>query len=117
MHAGEAMPLVRRATAMSEAIVVMSAKGFGCVGVIDPSGALAGIVTDGDLRRHMSSDLMARLVDEVMTQGPMTIDPGALVGEALELMESNKITALFAVEGRRPVGLVHMHDLLRIGLV
>jgi arabinose-5-phosphate isomerase len=95
----------------------MSEKGFGCCGVVDPTGNLLGIVTDGDLRRHMSHDLMTRLVDDIMTASPRTIRPDALVGEALELMELQKIMSLFAVEGRRPVGVIHMHDLLRIGLV
>jgi arabinose-5-phosphate isomerase len=85
--------------------------------VVDASGRLSGIVTDGDLRRHMAPDLMTRSVDEVMTAGPRTIRPDALVSEALEVMETNKITALFAVENGKPVGLIHMHDLLRIGLV
>jgi arabinose-5-phosphate isomerase len=117
MHAGYRMPLVQRGTPMSEAMLVMSEKGFGCCGVVDPTGNLLGIVTDGDLRRHMSHDLMTRLVDDIMTASPRTIRPDALVGEALELMELQKIMSLFAVEGRRPVGVIHMHDLLRIGLV
>jgi arabinose-5-phosphate isomerase len=117
MHGGSRMPAVRRGMAMSEAMLLMSEKGFGCCGVVDASGRLAGIVTDGDLRRHMAPDLMTRSVDEVMTAGPRTIRPDALVSEALEVMETNKITALFAVENGKPVGLIHMHDLLRIGLV
>jgi arabinose-5-phosphate isomerase len=116
MHGAEAMPIVAGGTAMSDAILVMSAKGFGCVGVVDHDKRLIGIVTDGDLRRHMAGDLMARKVDEVMTKAPKTIAPDVLVGEALLVMEG-RITALFAVEAGRPVGLVHMHDLLRIGLV
>ena len=117
MHSGEAMPLVARGTPMSQALLTMSSKGLGCVGVTDAKGGLIGRVTDGDLRRAMSNDLMVRLVDAVMTRAPRTIAPDALVGEALETMEARKITALFVVEAGRPVGLVHMHDLLRIGLV
>lgn len=118
MHRGEAMPVLGREAKMSEAIVTMSAKGFGCAGVVDEAGHLAGIITDGDLRRHMSHDLMAVGVTEVMTDAPRTISPNVLVGEALELMERTpRITALFAVEDGRPVGIVHLHDLLRIGLV
>jgi arabinose-5-phosphate isomerase len=117
MHVGEAVPLVSVGAPMSEAIVVMSARGFGCAGVVDVRGHLVGIVTDGDLRRHMGDDLMTRRVESVMTRAPRTITPGALVGEALEAMETRKITALFAVVDKRPAGIVHMHDLLRIGLV
>jgi arabinose-5-phosphate isomerase len=117
MHAGEAMPVVPAGAPMSEAILVMSTKGFGCVGVVDAAGHLVGIVTDGDLRRHMGDDLMVRLVDAVMTRDPKTIAPDALAAEALEIMERKRITALFAVDGRKPVGILHMHDLLRIGLV
>ncbi|MDQ0468260.1 KpsF/GutQ family sugar-phosphate isomerase [Labrys wisconsinensis] len=117
MHAGEGMPVVPVGSLMSEAMLVMSSKGLGCVGVIDGEGALLGIVTDGDLRRHMSNDLMARSVDVVMTRRPLTIRPDVLVGEALETMEARKVTALFVVDGLAPLGVVHLHDLLRIGLV
>ncbi len=117
MHQGERMPLVGVGAMMSEAVVEMSTKGFGCAGVIDARGNLAGIVTDGDLRRHMGDDLMARRVESVMTKHPKTIQPDALVGEALDVMERQRISALFAVDGKRPVGIIQMHDLLRIGLV
>ncbi len=102
MHAGEGMPVVPVGSLMSEAMLVMSSKGLGCVGVIDGEGALLGIVTDGDLRRHMSNDLMARSVDVVMTRRPLTIRPDVLVGEALETMEARKVTALFVVDGLAP---------------
>ncbi|ALK10344.1 KpsF/GutQ family sugar-phosphate isomerase [Blastochloris viridis] len=116
MHTGEAVPLVAAGTLMSEAILTMSAKGFGCVGIAGAEGELLGIVTDGDLRRHMATDLMARSVDQVMTRGPKTTRPDQLAAEALELMETKKITALFAVADRRPVGILHLHDILRSGL-
>jgi arabinose-5-phosphate isomerase len=116
MHKGERVPLVKRGTRMSEAIVEMSAKGFGCVGVTDTAGALIGIITDGDLRRHMREDLLAQPVDQVMTPRPKTVRPNQLAGEALEMLNAAKITALFVVEGEKPVGLVHFHDLLRIGV-
>ena len=77
---------------------------------------LAGIVTDGDLRRHMRPDLMTATVDEVMTKRPKTISPNLLAGEALELLNSSKITALLVTEGKKPVGIVHLHDLLRAGV-
>ena len=117
MRSGEAMPVVATGTLMSEAVLVMSSKGVGCVGVVDGNGALMGIATDGDLRRHMAADLMTRTVDSIMTPRPKIIRPDALVGEALELMEKNRISALFAMDGARPIGVLHMHDLLRIGLV
>jgi arabinose-5-phosphate isomerase len=115
MHSGAAVPLVASGTKMSEAVLAMSAKGFGCVGIADGDGKLIGIVTDGDLRRHMRSDLLGARVDDIMTHGPKTIAPDQLVGEALETVNAMKITALFVVEAGRPVGIVHIHDLLRVG--
>jgi arabinose-5-phosphate isomerase len=116
MHAGDAVPVVPEGTAMSEAVLVMTAKSFGCVGVM-AGGRLAGIVTDGDLRRHMQSDLLARSVDEVMTPAPKTIGPAALAAEALGLMNEHAITSLMVVdEDRRPVGILHIHDCLRAGV-
>ena len=116
MHSGADMPLVAIGTKMSEAVLEISAKGFGCVGITDQTGKLIGIVTDGDLRRHMRGDLMSAHVDEVMTPEPKTIAPDQLVGEALDTINARKITALFVVEGGRPVGIVHVHDLLRAGV-
>jgi arabinose-5-phosphate isomerase len=115
MHTGERLPIVPLGTRMSDAVVIMSAKGFGCAIVTAPDGTLAGIVTDGDLRRHMDGGLLSRPVDEVMTVSPTTITPDMLVGEALEVVESRKIGALVVAEDGRPVGLVHVLDLLRIG--
>ena len=116
MHRGDAIPLVAGGTKMSEAVLLMSAKGFGCVGISDRAGKLIGIITDGDLRRHMRGDLLDARVEEVMTRGPKTIRPDQLVGEALEIINSLKITALFVVDDGRPVGIVHFHDLLRAGV-
>ena len=117
MHRGEALPLVPAGTAMGEAIVVMSGKGFGCVGVTGPGGELAGIVSDGDLRRHMRPDLLAQQVESVMTRNPKTVRETVLAVEALELINRSKITALFALDADGcPVGIVHVHDLLRIGV-
>jgi arabinose-5-phosphate isomerase len=115
MHTGETMPLVPRGMKMADALVVMSSKGFGCVVVTEPDGSLAGIITDGDLRRHMSPDLLAQPVDQVMTKGPKTIPADILVAEALEIVETRKVAALIVVEGQKPVGLLHVLDLLRIG--
>jgi arabinose-5-phosphate isomerase len=94
----------------------MSVKGLGCVGVTDPDGKLVGIVTDGDLRRHLSSDVLDRPVETVMTPSPKSIDEDAFAGAALQVLNSYKITALFVVSAGQPVGLVHLHDLLRIGV-
>jgi arabinose-5-phosphate isomerase len=116
MHPGTAVPLIGRGAPMSEAIVEMSAKGFGCVAVAEPSGKLAGVITDGDLRRHMRADLLQAPVDAVMTASPKTVRPDQLASEALQLLNASKITALIVVDADRPVGIVHFHDLLRAGL-
>jgi arabinose-5-phosphate isomerase len=116
MHVGERLPMVTLGTRMDRAIEEISAKGFGCVIVVQPGGTLAGIVTDGDLRRNLRPDLGALLVDDIMSRKPRTIAPDALVASALELQESSKITALVVVEDDRPVGLVHYLDLLRVGV-
>ena len=115
MHAGGAMPLARVGTPMSDALVEMSAKGFGCVGIVDGE-TLVGIITDGDLRRHMRHDLLNARVDDVMTRGPNTVRPDQLASEALEFLNAMKRTVLFVVDGTKPVGIVHMHDLLRAGV-
>ena len=115
MHSGDSMPLVPLGTKMSKAVLEMSAKGFGCIGITDGGGNLTGIVTDGDLRRHMRDDMLNVVVDEIMTNDPKTVRPDQLVSETLELLNSMKITALFVVEAGRPVGIVHIHDLLRAG--
>ncbi|MFS8036339.1 KpsF/GutQ family sugar-phosphate isomerase [Xanthobacter sp. AM11] len=116
MRQGDAVPVVASGTLMGAALVEMSAKGLGCVGVVDAGGALAGIVTDGDLRRHMANDLTARTVDEIMTPAPRTVRPDQLASEALNILNSRKITALMVVDGRAPVGVLHIHDLLLTGL-
>lgn len=117
MRKEDALPLSAPDTKMSEALVVMTEKACGCLGIIDAQGKLVGILTDGDLRRHMSSDLLNLRVQDVMTKSPKTIEPDALTSEALEILNSKSITSIFVVdEGNRPIGLVHIHDLLRIGV-
>jgi arabinose-5-phosphate isomerase len=116
MHTGQAVPLIKRGAPMSEAIVEMSAKRFGCVAITGKDGKLAGVITDGDLRRHMRADLLQAPVDDIMTVSPKTVRPGQLAGEALELLNASKITALIVVESERPIGIVHLHDLLRAGV-
>ena len=117
MHGAESVPMVDAATPMSEALLTMTAKSFGCVGVSDASGTLVGIITDGDLRRHIGGPLLDLRADEVMTREPLTIAPGSLAAAALKQMNERKITALFVVEDTRPVGILHIHDLLRAGIV
>nr|WP_090673674.1 KpsF/GutQ family sugar-phosphate isomerase [Aureimonas jatrophae] len=115
MHKGDALPLVEAGSSMGEAILLMSEKGLGCVAVVR-DGQLAGIITDGDLRRNLSSDLMTRRVEDVMTRSPKTIRADTLAVKALDILNSSSITALMVVEGDRPVGIVRVHDLLRIGV-
>jgi arabinose-5-phosphate isomerase len=115
MHTGERVPLAPLGLLMQDALAIMTEKRFGCLGIVDAEGDLVGIITDGDIRRHLSGDILSRQVDAVMTPEPKTIAPDALVASALELLNSAAITALIVVEGRKPVGIVHMHDLLRLG--
>ena len=116
MHTGEAVPIKPLGTSMSEALVEMSAKGFGCVAIVDAHGKVAGIITDGDLRRKMRPDLMSLRVEDIMTANPKVIDRDSLASEAIELLNSMKITSLIVTEAGKPVGLLHMHDLLRAGV-
>ena len=118
MHPREELPLGPETMPMSDVLIVMTRRSYGCFGVVDAEGRLAGIVTDGDLRRNMTPDLLNRPAGSVMTRAPKTIDPSALASEALAQLNDMKITSLFVIDGeQRPVGLVHIHDLLRIGLV
>jgi arabinose-5-phosphate isomerase len=116
MRSGADVPLVARGTLMAEAIVEMSSKGLGCVGITGEAGRLVGIITDGDLRRHMRPDLLDARVEDIMTAGPKTVRPDQLVSEALELLNSSNITALMVIDAGKPVGIVHFHDLLRAGV-
>jgi arabinose-5-phosphate isomerase len=119
MHTGDAMPLADSATRMDRALLLITEKRFGCLGVIDPAGRLCGILTDGDLRRAMGPDLLQQRVGAVMTAAPRTIGPDALAAEALRQMNdpARPITALFVVDdAARPLGILHIHDLLRGGV-
>jgi arabinose-5-phosphate isomerase len=118
MHTGAAVPLAGPEVPMHQALLTMTEKRFGCLGVVDAEARLVGVVTDGDLRRHMGPDLLARTVGAIMTTGPRHIGPDALAGEALALMNApaRPVTSLFVLDGAgRPVGILHIHDLLRAG--
>ena len=114
MHTGDSLPLVESGTEMMQAILQISQKGFGCVGVVKDQ-SLIGIITDGDLRRSLSTSLLDEKVDDVMTPKPQTITGDLLAAEALELLNKRQITALMVTESEIPVGILHLHDLLRVG--
>jgi arabinose-5-phosphate isomerase len=116
MHKKDQLPLINDTAPMHEALLVMTAKSFGCAGVIDTQGKLIGIVTDGDLRRHMQPDLLEKKTGDVMTKSPLTIRAGALAVEALGIMNTKSITTLFVVDDGKPVGIIHIHDCLRAGV-
>lgn len=119
MHTGDAVPLAPPDLPMDRALLIITEKRFGCLGVTDDQGRLAGIVTDGDLRRSMGPDLLSRRAVELMTRSPRTIGPDALAAEALHVMNAHErpVTALFVVDtAGMPLGILHVHDLLRAGL-
>ncbi len=119
MHEGDALPLVAETAPMAEVLLEMSHKGFGVAGVTDAAGRLVGIVTDGDLRRHMDG-LLTHTASEVMTRNPRTIDPGAVAEKAVAIMKDRKITSLFVVmpdSDGRALGILNIHDCLRAGVV
>lgn len=118
MHTGEEMPLIKDTAIMQDALLTMSAKMLGCVGITNDKGELVGMITDGDLRRWMSPDLIEEKVSKVMTRNPRTITPNALIAEAVNVMNNTGrgITNLFVVEGKKPIGVLHIHDCLRAGV-
>lgn len=121
MHSGESLPLVTSTATMSDAILEMTSKKLGCTAVTDANGKLAGIITDGDLRRQLqtrSSSFLALHAGECMTVGPKTAHPDDLAATTLNLMEKHQITMLPVVDAdNRPIGMLHMHDLIRAGVV
>jgi arabinose-5-phosphate isomerase len=106
---------VGRSASMADTLLTMTEKRFGCAAVVDEDGQLAGVITDGDLRRHMAG-LMAHAAGEVMTPAPLSVAPTLLAAEALRLMNDRRVTVLFVVDQGRPVGVLHIHDLLRAGV-
>jgi arabinose-5-phosphate isomerase len=116
MHTGDRLPLAREDMPMSAALVTMTQKSLGCLGVIDAKGKLVGVITDGDLRRHMGTDLLSARTGDIMTRRPKSVARDVLASAALELINASRITALFVVERGKPIGIVHVHDLLRAGV-
>ena len=120
MHTGDELPLAKDGASMQDVLIVMAARRFGCVGITDGAGALIGIITDGDLSRHMSRDLLDKNAAQVMTKNPKIAAPGQLAAEALAFMNEHKITRLFVLDpgdrSKKPVGILHIHDCLRAGL-
>ncbi len=116
MHKGEEMPLVYDTASMQEALLMMTSKMLGCVGVIDKDRHLLGIITDGDLRRCFSPDILTKKASEIMTHSPKTTTPDILAVEAVKLMNEKKITQLFVIDHDQPVGVIHLHDCLKAGV-
>jgi arabinose-5-phosphate isomerase len=119
MHTGDAIPSIALGSALSRALLEMSSKGLGMTAVVDQTGVLIGIFTDGDLRRAIDRgiDIHSSPIDDIMTRNCRTIRPGTMAAEALRIMEDNKITVLVAVDGdNKPVGVIHTHDLLKAGV-
>jgi arabinose-5-phosphate isomerase len=118
MHCGEALPLVSQGTSVTEAIHIMSEKRFGCVGVVDGQRRLVGIFTDGDLRRAVLGGIALRAVDDIMSCNPQRIDPDTLLVDVARLMQARAIPSVFVTTAEgAPLGLIHLHDLLRARLV
>lgn len=114
MHGRKELPIIKKNQKMSNALILMTKKSFGCLGVINEKNKIIGIITDGDLRRNMNSDFFNKAAYEIMTKNPLTADKEMLVGEALNIMNNKKITSLFVCENKKPIGIVHIHDLLRL---
>ncbi|MGI9524145.1 MAG: KpsF/GutQ family sugar-phosphate isomerase [Hyphomicrobiaceae bacterium] len=117
MHTAAALPLVDSDTIMSEALLTMTEKSFGCLGIVNATGQLIGMITDGDLRRHMGPELVRLRACDIMTRDPDTLSPTVLASAAVEHINARKRTQMFVVEHGQPVGIVHIHDLLRAGIV
>ncbi len=116
MHGSDELPLAKESDTMAHVLVVMTQKSFGCAGIVNASGEIAGIITDGDLRRHMQDNLLQKTAAMVMTKNPMVIPGAMLAAEALKILNEKKRTVLFVVDNGKPVGILHIHDLLRAGI-
>ena len=116
MHTEERLPLAGESDMMAQAIVTMTAKALGCIGIVNADGRFVGIITDGDLRRHMGKDLLSMTTAQIMTRKPKTIAPNVLASAALEQINASRINVIFVVDKEQPIGVLHVHDLLRLGL-
>lgn len=116
MHKGDQVPLAGTDAVMSDALVTMTEKSLGCLGITNADGRLVGIITDGDLRRNMGPELLTAKAEEIMTRDPKSVSPDMLASAALEVVNASAITALFVTEDGKPVGIIHVHDLLRAGV-
>ncbi len=114
MHVGSALPLAKENDKMTKTLITMTKKSFGCVGVIDKNKKLIGVITDGDLRRSMNNNLFNLKAIDIMTKEPSTGDKNMIVAEALNMMNQKKITSLFICDKNKPIGIIHVHDLLRL---
>ncbi len=114
MHKNKNIPLAKKNEKMSKALITMTSKSFGCIGVVDDNTKIVGIITDGDLRRKLNSKFFDKKAHEVMTKNPTLANQNMLVAEAINIMNSKKITSLFVCENKKPIGIVHIHDLLRL---
>lgn len=118
MHTGDELPLTGPSTSMSETLLIMSQKSLGSVGIVDGAGKLIGMITDGDIRRNSGTEgLLTKTAGDIMNRTPKTVAPSMLASEAVKLLNEKKITSLFVVEDGRPVGLVHIHDFLKAGVI
>lgn len=117
MHCGDELPIIADTAFMHDAILLMTEKRFGCAGVVNERAELIGIVTDGDLRRHMNEALLQKPVRNVMSVSPVTLHQNQLAAEALYIMNSKSITSIFIVDNKKPIGIVHIHDILRAGVM
>lgn len=117
MHTGEALPLVSPDTGLGDVVVKMTEKSFGCAGIVDDTGTLIGIFTDGDVRRAMGQQPLDTPASDLMTRDPKALRPDVLASEAVRIMNEHKITNLFIVEDGKPTGIIHVHDCLRAGVV
>ena len=113
MHKGSEMPLLNQNALMSDLIIEMSSKRLGCVGLVDDEGNLSGIFTDGDLRRYINSDLKTTKALDITTKNPITANPEMFASEAIKIMNEKKITNMFVLEGKKPIGTIHIHDILK----
>lgn len=116
MHSGDDLPLARATDSMADVLVTITSKSLGCVAITDTNGNLAGIITDGDLRRHMNNDLLQKSAAAIMNKAPQTIGPNTLAAEALKILNDKKRNQLLVIDNGKPVGVVHVHDLLRAGI-